>query len=113
SGAARVLLTGLTAEQLEDRLAPALATLARINALSDGPEGGAGLPYPFLGLGPNSNAFFSTLLRAMELDEPRFARPARLVPGAGLLLLPDRDVRAIAAGGPPTAMSATSSSLTG
>ena len=56
--------------------------MRRINALSEGPEGGSGLPYPFLGFGRNSNSFFSTLLHAMEFDEPRFARPARIVPGA-------------------------------
>lgn len=97
SGAARVLAAGLTAEQVEQTLAPGLAALSRINALNKGPEGGAGLPYPFLGFGPNSNAFFSTLLRAMALDEPRFARPATLTPGAGVLLLPEREVSEIAA----------------
>ena len=45
-------------------------------------------PYPFLGFGPNSNSFFSTLLHAMQFDEPKFARPARVVPGAGGLILP-------------------------
>lgn len=74
---------------IEARLAPALGALQRINALSDGPEGGAGLPYPFLGFGRNSNSFFSTMLSAMGLSEPRFARPARLNPGAGELLLPE------------------------
>ena len=68
--------------------APALGAIKHVNALSQGPEGGAGLPYPFLGMGRNSNSFFSTLLHVMEFDEPAFARPARLVPGAGDLLLP-------------------------
>ena len=37
-------------------------------------------------IGPNPA---STMLAAMGLDEPRFARPARLNPGAGSLLLSD------------------------
>lgn len=88
SGAARVLADGLSAAGVADRLAPALEALKRINALSPGPEGGAGLPYPFLGFGRNSNSFFSTLLAAMDFPEPAFARPALLAPGAGDLLLP-------------------------
>jgi hypothetical protein len=91
SGAMRVLAEGLGEQDLAARLAPATEAMKRVNALSEGPEGGAGLPYPFLGLGPNSNSFFSTLLHVMGFDEPAFARPARLVPGAGGLLLP-RDV---------------------
>lgn len=87
-GAVKVLAEGLAEADVEMRLGPALETVRRINALSDGPEGGSGLPYPFLGFGPNSNSFFSTLLHAMEFDEPVFARPARLVPGARALLLP-------------------------
>jgi hypothetical protein len=87
-GAVKVLAEGLSEADVEARLAPGLETMTRINALSEGPEGGAGLPYPFLGFGPNSNSFFFTLLHAMELDEPAFARPARVVPGARALLLP-------------------------
>ncbi len=97
SGAARVLADGLSAQDVEARLAPGLDALARINALSDGPEGGAGLPYPFMGFGRNSNSFFSTLLRAMEMPEPVFARPAAIVPGAGALLLPEEVMAAIRA----------------
>ncbi|MEP7209464.1 MAG: hypothetical protein ABI740_01395 [Alphaproteobacteria bacterium] len=88
TGAARVLADGLSEADVAARLAPALEAMKRINALSVGPEGGAGLPYPFLGFGRNSNSFFSTLLAAMEFDEPTFARPAFLAPGAGSLLLP-------------------------
>jgi hypothetical protein len=93
SGAMRVLADGLSEQDLAARIAPALDAIKRINALSHGPEGGAGLPYPFLGMGPNSNSFFSTLLHVMGFEEPVFARPARLAPGAGGLLLP-KDVLA-------------------
>ena len=86
-GALRVLADKLSEADVDARLAPALEAMKRVNALSDGPEGGSGLPYPFLGFGPNSNSFFSTLLSAMELEEPQFHRPARVVPGARRLLL--------------------------
>jgi hypothetical protein len=89
-GCVHVLADGLTESDVAAKLAPGLETMRRINALSEGPEGGSGLPYPFLGFGPNSNSFFSTLLHVMEFEEPRFARPARVVPGAGGLLLPKR-----------------------
>ena len=90
AGAVRVLANGLTAAEVEAGLAPALEALKRINALSRGPEGGAGLRYPFLGFGRNSNSFFSTMLHAMGFDEPVFARSAFIVPGArGLLLAKD------------------------
>ncbi|HEV7693965.1 MAG TPA: hypothetical protein VGO52_24235 [Hyphomonadaceae bacterium] len=88
SGAVKVLAHNLSEADLRERLAPALQAIKHVNSLSPGPEGGAGLPYPFLGMGRNSNSFFSTLLHVMEFDEPAFARPARLVPGAGNLLLP-------------------------
>ncbi|MFT3726001.1 MAG: hypothetical protein QM773_20750 [Hyphomonadaceae bacterium] len=88
SGAIRPLAQGLSAAEVEARLAPALEALRRINALSEGPEGGAGLPYPFLGFGRNSNSFFATMLDAMGFAAPLFAEPARIVPGAGRLLLP-------------------------
>ncbi len=88
-GCVRVLADCLSEGEVEAALTPGLAVLKRINALSEGPEGGAGLPYPFLGFGPNSNSFFSTLLHAMDFDEPVFARPARLIPGARSLLLPN------------------------
>jgi hypothetical protein len=88
SGAVKVLADGLSETELTRRIAPALDAIRRVNALSEGPEGGAGLPYPFLGMGRNSNSFFSTLLHVMGFDEPAFRNPARLVPGAGELLLP-------------------------
>jgi hypothetical protein len=97
SGAVRPLAEGLSREEMDLRLAPALEALRRINALSDGPEGGAGLPYPFMGFGLNSNSFFFTMLRAMAFDEPRFAASAFIVPGAGRLLLP-RESLAMAPG---------------
>ena len=87
SGAVRVLAGGLAREEVDLRLAPALEALRRINALSDGPEGGAGLPYPFMGFGRNSNSFFFTVLQAMGFDVPRFAASALIVPGARSLLL--------------------------
>jgi hypothetical protein len=91
TGAMRVLADGLSSDQVEARLAPALGALRRINALSEGPEGGAGLPYPFMGFGRNSNSFFSTMLHVMDFEEPVFANAAWIVPGARGLLLP-RDV---------------------
>ena len=97
SGAARVLADGFSEAELAARLAPALEALRRINALSPGPEGGAGLPYPFLGFGPNSNSFFSTLLAVMDFAEPAFARPTLLAPGAGAMLLPRSGLDAIRA----------------
>lgn len=90
AGAMRVLAHNLSLADLEARLAPALAAMKRINALSHGPEGGAGLRYPFLGFGRNSNSFFSTMLHVMSFDEPVFANSAFIVPGArGLLLRED------------------------
>lgn len=88
SGAVCVLAAGLSAAEVDQRIAPALEAIRRINALSTGPEGGAGVPYPFMGFGRNSNSFFSTLLNAMGFDEPAFAEPAWIVPGARRLLLP-------------------------
>ena len=96
-GSARVLADGLSEVAVARRLAPALDALKRINALGPGPAGGAGLPYPFLGFGPNSNSFFSTLLAAMDFPEPAFARPAILAPGAGAMLLPQEALAAIRA----------------
>jgi len=87
AGAMRVLADGLSPAELEARLAPALAALKHINALTKGPHGGAGLRYPFLGFGRNSNSFFSTLLHVMGFEEPAFANSAFIVPGARGLLL--------------------------
>lgn len=88
TGAVRMLASGLTASDVETRLAPALDAMRRINALSPGPEGGAGLPYPFMGFGRNSNSFFSTMLAVMGFEEPVFAQAAFVVPGRAQLLLP-------------------------
>lgn len=82
----------LDASAVKIAIDPAIRALTRINALSDGAEGGGGLPYPFLGLGPNSNSFFTTLVAAMGLPQPRFPRPARFAPGCGRSLLPDREI---------------------
>jgi hypothetical protein len=98
-GAVRVLADKLSEADVHARLAPALEALRRINSLSAGPEGGAGLAYPFLGFGPNSNSFFSTMLNAMAFEEPQFARPARIAPGAGRLLLPASTLDEIRRGG--------------
>lgn len=95
ASAVRVLADGLSEADVAAVLAPGLEAMRRINALSTGPEGGAGLPYPFLGFGRNSNSYFSTLLRVMALEEPAFARPAVIVPGAGGLLLPERVIEEI------------------
>ncbi|MDZ4759966.1 MAG: hypothetical protein SGJ21_02710 [Alphaproteobacteria bacterium] len=94
-GDVRVLAGGLTEPRLKASLDAALEAIRRINALSDGPEGGSGLPYPFMGFGRNSNSVYSTLLSAMGFTEPAFLRPARLNPGAGALLLPKADIEAI------------------
>jgi len=115
-GALRVLADSLSEADVEALLAPALQAMKRINALSDGPEGGSGLPYPFLGFGPNSNSFFSTLLHAMDFEEPYFARPARIVPGARGLLLPKavldeiRQRRSLTSGSRKSAMPAAMAS---
>jgi hypothetical protein len=93
TGAARVLADDLTRDEVDLRLAPALEALRRINALSKGPDGGAGLRYPFMGFGRNSNSFFATMLHAMGFDQPTFANAAWLVPGARGLLLPASEIR--------------------
>lgn len=95
SGAARSLAGGLAREDVDLLLAPALEALRRINAMKPGPEGGAGLPYPFLGFGRNSNSFFHTMLAVMGFDPPQFHAPAMLVPGARLLLLPPDEIAAL------------------
>ena len=87
TGAARVLADDLTRDEVEQRLAPALDAMRRINASSKGPDGGAGLPYPFMGFGRNSNSFFYTMLHVMRFEAPIFANPAWIVPGARSLLL--------------------------
>lgn len=97
SGAARVLAEDLSQADAAARLAPALEALRRINALNQGPDGGAGLPYPFLGFGPNSNSVFSTLLSVMGFNAPVFARPAFLAPGADAFVLPHAEIAAIRA----------------
>ncbi|MBI1360111.1 MAG: hypothetical protein GC155_07485 [Alphaproteobacteria bacterium] len=97
SGAARVLAEGLSETGAAGRLAPALQAMTRINALSAGPDGGAGLPYPFLGFGPNSNSVFATLLAVMGFGTPVFSQPAVLAPGAGRLVLPRPEIAAIRA----------------
>jgi len=98
SGAVRPLAGDLAREDVEPRLAPALEALRRINGLKPGPEGGAGLPYPFLGFGRNSNSFFHTMLAVMGFELPVFANAAVLVPGARHLLLPPDKIAALREG---------------
>ena len=108
-GAMKVLTEGLSEHSVTARLAPALDAMSRINALSEGPEGGSGLPYPFLGFGPNSNSFFATMLYVMDFEAPAFARPAHVVPGARGLLLPRAvldEIRAAPSPAPPLNKSA-------
>ena len=47
------------------------------------------LPYPFFGLGKNSNSVASTLLNQMGLDDPDLGNA--LTPGEGSLLLPEKN----------------------
>jgi len=78
----------LSGGEVEDALAPALRMLAAINALSPGPEGGGGLPYPFMGLGRNSNSVFRTLTAAFGLGPVEFPDRTVFRPGARDLLIP-------------------------
>ncbi|MEQ1784532.1 MAG: hypothetical protein ABMA14_24560 [Hyphomonadaceae bacterium] len=98
AGAIRVLAEDLARDEIDIHLAPALEALRRINGLSKGPEGGAGLPDPFMGFGRNSNSFFTTMLHAMGFVEPTFAASAIIVPGARRLLLPAQLLDAIRTG---------------
>jgi hypothetical protein len=88
-----------TGEQVARRLS-AMETAGEVINARD-------LPYPFIGMGPNSNSVASTLLAAAGLGLGRIARGASVVPFAGHLLLSDADLAAIrkAAGvdaaGPP------------
>jgi hypothetical protein len=99
AGAVRVLADGLARDEVDNQLAPALEALRRINRLSKGPDGGAGLAYPFMGFGRNSNSFFATMIHAMGFTEPRFAASAIVVPGARSLLLPADQLDLIRTGG--------------
>lgn len=87
AGAVRVLADDLSRAEIDVRLAPALEALRRINGMTRGPDGGAGLPYPFMGFGRNSNSFFHTMIHALGFEPPVFVAPAVLVPGARHLLL--------------------------
>ena len=113
SGCATLLAGGLSAEDVEAALEPALEAVRRINSLSDGPEGGAGLPYPFMGFGRNSNSFFSTVVHAMGFDEPRFQRPAVLNPGQRRLLLPAPVLAELRGGYSPSGASTSRSETSG
>jgi hypothetical protein len=94
-GTVRLLSAPLSAPDAEAALAPALAALAAINALSPGPDGGAGLPYPFLGLGPNSNSVFRTLIAALGHDAVLFPDRSVFRPGAQTMLLDSAGLNAI------------------
>ncbi|MBI1340490.1 hypothetical protein GC169_09845 [bacterium] len=87
--------SGLGPDELEARLALVKRLIADVNALAPGPDGGAGLPYPFLGFGPNSNSFFETARETMGLGSPEFPERAWLVPGAERLLLPPQEIARI------------------
>lgn len=90
-----VLAAPVERAALDARLAPALEAIARINALSPGPEGGSGVPYPFLGLGTNSNSVFATLVGSMGFALPAFRRPARIAPGCQTTLLSREEISAL------------------
>lgn len=100
SGAARVLETArdLDAAELGRRIAVVRRVIAWVNARSPGPEGGGGAPYPLLGLGRNSNSFFTSLLRALGEPQPVFRGPQAWAPGAGASLAPEAVLIALAAG---------------
>lgn len=101
AGAVRVLADGFARDEIDLHLAPALEALRRINALSKGAEGGAGLPYPFMGFGRNSNSFFATMIHAMGFTVPSFSASAIIVPGVRSLLLPAHLLDTIRTGGRP------------
>lgn len=101
SGAVRVLIDNLRRDEVDQHLAPALEALRRINATTKGPDGGAGMPYPFMGFGPNSNSFFATMIHAMGFTHPSFAASAIIVPGARRLLLTAQMLDAIRTGRNP------------
>lgn len=104
-GEAAMIADRLDATDLALYLSAAREAMKRINAGSPGPSGGGGLPYPFLGLGPNSNSVFSTLLAAMGMSLPQIARGAWLVPGLGRRLLDDLHIRDISDSDRPRAES--------
>ncbi len=89
------LVSGMEREACENRLAVMGRAIRSINALNSGPEGGSGVPYPFIGLGRNSNSVFSTLLKVIGLEEPTFANPAKFTPGVGKVLLSEASLAAI------------------
>lgn len=87
-----VMADGFDGAEVESTISPALSALERINEMSAGADGGGGLPYPFLGLGPNSNSVFTTFVTAMGFEEPAFPRPARFAPGCGVCLLSEHEI---------------------
>jgi hypothetical protein len=95
-GNAASLAGPLNEGELKSYLAVLCRTLSVINARSPGPSGGGGVSYPFLGLGPNSNSAFATLVAAMGLTCPALPRGAWLAPGLGRILLPYDELRSIA-----------------
>lgn len=64
--------------------------LSRWNAAIDAGEeiNKLNLPYPFMGLGDNSNAVASTLIAAMGINETAVPGSAAIMPGRGSILLP-------------------------
>jgi hypothetical protein len=53
------------------------------------------IQYPWMGLGPNSNSFASTLIAAMGLNEPPMVGSAPIMPGARHMLLDPRAIQDI------------------
>lgn len=82
----RVLLQG-SADDLLNRVNAARAAGEAINQLD--------LPYPFLGLGKNSNSVASTLIRVMVLVEEDIPGAARFTPGRGEWVLDDETIARI------------------
>jgi hypothetical protein len=75
-------------EELKNRIDAAVEAGNQINAHN--------LPYPFLGIGPNSNSVASTLIRVMGLQEPEdLLGGASIMPGVGGMLLDDGTIAAI------------------
>lgn len=82
----------LSSDDVECVLGPALKAIEQINRLSAGPDGGGGIPYPFLGLGRNSNSVFTTLVEAMGLEPPVPGQTAPLAPGWGRRVLSREEI---------------------
>ncbi|MEW6346969.1 MAG: calcium-binding protein [Pseudomonadota bacterium] len=76
---AQVVLSSGSEDEIMSQWNAAVAAANEINQLN--------LPYPFMGLGSNSNSVASTLINAMGLSEPSMPGGASILPGAGTILL--------------------------